>query len=172
MNAKAKKPTVNIRRGVSSDSTNIAHVHVLSWRESYQNILLQKTLDQITVEERQKMWNKILSNNNKEEVCFVAEDKNKNIIGFIHGGKARETAYSENIEIYSLYLLKNFQNQGIGFMLFKRFREQFPNRKVYLWVLKDNPAISFYEKLGGVAFDTKESLLYGELIQDIAYLFN
>ena len=99
-------------------------------------------------------------------------DKNKSIIGFIHDGKARESVNLEYIEIYSLYLLKSFHNKGIGFMLFKRFREQFPNRTVYLWVLKDNPTRFFYKRIGGIAVDTKTSLLYGESIEEVLYLFN
>lgn len=166
------KNLIHIRKGIYSDSPAIAGVHVLSWKESYQNILSQKILDQVTVKKRQKMWDKILSNKNKEEVCFVALSKNKNIIGFIHGGKARKPLDAKDIEIYSLYLLKKFQNKGIGSILFKKFKAQFPNKKIHLWVLRNNPTTLFYEKMGGVPTNTRKMTLFGEQIEEIAYLFN
>jgi ribosomal protein S18 acetylase RimI-like enzyme len=71
--------------------------------------------------------------------------KEKKIIGFF-----KLTPEENNLYLGEIQIKKNFQNQGIGTKLIKEIIQQ--NKSKYqtisLQVLKGNPAIKFYQRLG------------------------
>ena len=73
-------------------------------------------------------------------------------MGFSDGGKERSHPESGLGELYAIYLLKEFQGQGIGQKLFRAGVESLlksgMNRMV-VWVLEKSPYRKFYESLDG-----------------------
>ena len=141
---------MNIRKAKSSDVRPVTKVHVESWKTTYKNIFPEDFLESISFDKRYKLWERIL-NSSGEELVYVLEVENK-VIGFLSAGPAREKNFNYDAEIYALYLLKKYQNKGYGKKLLK---ESFKHIKkegyesIYLWVLKANPSVEFYKKMGG-----------------------
>jgi ribosomal protein S18 acetylase RimI-like enzyme len=79
--------------------------------------------------------------NSRQIISFVAENAG-GVVGFIMGGYERNLDDIYSGEIYTLYVLKNFQRQGIGGKLAAALATQFNQAGIYsmlVRVLKFNP---------------------------------
>ena len=134
-----------IREASASDVGAIARVHVDSWNTTYAGI------PSLSYENRELLWNKVLSARERTSFAYVAEDEEGVIAGFASGGPEREGDTIYRGELYSIYLLEQYQRRGIGRRLTlavaRRLLEQGID-SMLLWVLTDNPARKFYEGLG------------------------
>ncbi|WP_430109594.1 N-acetyltransferase family protein [Paenibacillus sp. B1-33] len=156
---------MNIRVATHQDTERLAMVHVNSWKTTYQGIIPEAYLSNLSVEGRKKNWGLIFKNPNQDETIYVIEDGGK-IIGFIDGGKNRELGMDYDAEIYSFYLLKEVQGRGYGKLLFNRLVKKLRSdnyNSLMVWVLERNPSIGFYEKMGG-EYITKKEIKIGEQI--------
>jgi ribosomal protein S18 acetylase RimI-like enzyme len=102
----------------------------------------------------------------KQIVSFVAEDIGR-VVGFITGGYEREGDNIYNGEIYTLYVLKNHQRQGIGSKLVSALARQFNQFGIYsmlVRVLKENPYKRFYAKINGTFLQTQQQAFAGEML--------
>jgi ribosomal protein S18 acetylase RimI-like enzyme len=143
-----------IRAARPEDAKDIAFVHVESWRTTYKGIVNQSYLDQLKYEDREKMWTSILHQYTPTAHVLVAYDKEKKkTVGFISSGPKRgfpELKYDG--EISAIYILKEFQRQGIGEMLFDASCRELRTagfQNAMLWILKGNPSLEFYKIMGG-----------------------
>ena len=139
-----------IRKAKFEDAAEIANVHINSWREAYQDLLPQDFLNDrpLHFKNRYELWKKVTQNS---QMTYVAESKESGVVGFINGDSARDEKFKGQVEVFCIYLLKKFHGQGVGFRLLKKFFETSIEKgfhQSYLWVLKDNPTIKFYEKAG------------------------
>lgn len=67
--------------------------------------------------------------------------------------------------------MKDAQSKGYGRLLVNRFIEELKLMKyesMMLWVLKENPAINFYKKLGGEYITEKEIRIGEDRLIEIA----
>ena len=74
-------------------------------------------------------------------------------------------------ELYVLYVLKAFQVMGYGKLLVTRIAQDLAGRgchSMVIWVLKDNPACRFYERLGGRMTAEKVVEIGGKQLVDVA----
>ena len=102
---------------------------------------------------------------------FIAETAKTGVIGFADLGKARETERAYEAELYAIYLLRDFQRQGIGGKLFALGVESLVAdgmNSMYLLALELSPYKLFYEKMGGRVVDRTaieiDGVKYAELI--------
>ncbi|MGM0896985.1 MAG: N-acetyltransferase family protein [Bacillota bacterium] len=158
-----------IRRAIASDAPGIAKVHVDSWITTYRNIVPDEYLNGLKYEEREKQWNRNL----QHSTAFVAENEAGEVIGFADGGKERSGDYPDiGGEVYSIYILKAYQGQGVGKMLMQAVSKELLNRDIQsmlVWVLKENHSSGFYENLGGKVIDEKYITIAGKQIPELAY---
>ncbi|MCK8487410.1 GNAT family N-acetyltransferase [Paenibacillus sp. MBLB2552] len=162
---------MKIRLASLNDIEGIAKVHLESWKTTYKNIISDSYLSNITLEGRIRNWTWVFNNSNNGEVIYVIEDENNQIVGFLSGGKSRESNLEYEAELYAIYLLKDAQCKGYGRLLFNRFIEELKLTKyesIMLWVLKENPAINFYKKLGGEYITEKEIQIGEDRLIEIA----
>ncbi|MCD8509486.1 MAG: GNAT family N-acetyltransferase [Bacillus sp. (in: Bacteria)] len=142
-----------IRSGKPGDETEIAQVHVRSWQAAYRPILPADFLTSLSVKARMERWKNGLQQANHG--TFVAEDSQRRIVGFANGGKNRGTDDgTQNFqgELYSLYLLPEVWGKGVGIQLVNAVASHLQLMEfssMIVWVLSDNPATTFYEKIGG-----------------------
>lgn len=160
---------MKIRKATVADAAGIARVHVDSWRATYKNIVPDTYLNQLTYDAREQLWNENLKDDNN----YVAENEEGKILGFADGGKERTGNYPTlKGEVYSIYILPENQGQGIGSTLMEHVVNELIGKglnSMLVWVLKDNPFLGFYEKIGGRAVDNKTINIAGKELIEIAY---
>src|SRR5438046_2980193 len=111
-----------IRRAHPIDAAAIAHVYVESWRTSYAGILPPAYLAQLSRERQEQSWRRaiVVAGN----ATVVAENRSRQVIGFGNGGPERNGNPRYFAELYTLYLLEDYQRQGIGQQLMRAFAQQ------------------------------------------------
>lgn len=163
---------MKIRKAVIDDAPAIARVHVDSWRETYSGIVPKAYLEALSYENREKLWINMIPNT----AVYVAQNELGEIVGFANCGNERTGKYKGYPgEIYTLYLLKNEHGKGIGKSLFQHCINALSQKGInsfLLFVLADNPTVTFYEKLGGEKLDRVNIEIGGETLEEIAFGFN
>jgi GNAT superfamily N-acetyltransferase len=157
-----------VRPAVISDVEGIAKVHVQSWQETYRGIVPDSYLATLSVDKRIQVWTRILQD--AANITFVAELHGE-IVGFVSGGAPQEAQHGIQSELASMYLLKKAQDRGIGKKLFQVFVDcvkSYGYRDMYLWVLRDNPTVGFYQKRGASLLKSANIEMDGiKLIEDM-----
>lgn len=172
-----------IRKAKESDARGIVEVNTYTWLTTYKGLMPNELLESRikTIDDRvSKTANSITENDN----AYVAIDNDK-IIGIMSYGKSRNNEYPESGEIYSIYILKEYQGLGIGKKLFMVGINELINKGYHtmiLNVLNGNSTIKFYEKYCGKKVGEKqdsfgntiltESIMYFENLEDIYSKFN
>ncbi|MEG3894925.1 MULTISPECIES: GNAT family N-acetyltransferase [unclassified Microcoleus] len=162
-----------VREAKIADARAIARVNVDTWRTAYRKIVPADYLAQLSYEKRESNWREILVNAEKSEdfVC-VAENELGQIVGFAAGGYERTNKYIHKGELFALYILQEYQHQGIGRKLVVTVAAKLAQlnlNSMLVWVLRDNSACRFYEILGGKKVDEQQTNRAGVLLKEIAY---
>jgi L-amino acid N-acyltransferase YncA len=157
---------IDVRKAKLGDEGGIAQVHVDSWRTTYNGIINDKILNNLSVERRETHWRNAIE---KNELLYVAINEEGRIIGFSSAGKSRSSEYQYDGELYAIYILEDYQKRGIGKQLIssvaKELRED-GYQSIIVWVLSENPSKTAYEKLGASPFDSKEIEIGGEMYKE------
>ncbi len=161
---------VSIRTGNASDAEGIARVHVETWRDTYRDILPPRVLSAQTYARRLALWRQTLSRD-LQRLVQVAE-KGKQIVGFATSGRNRSANVPFTAEMYTLYVLPDWQGEGIGQELFRGSVGQLAgdgHRNLVTWVLADNPSVGFYEWLGGIPVAERDERFGMAVLRQRAY---
>lgn len=156
-----------IRRARASDAASIARVHVQSWREAYVGLVPDAYLEQLSVTAHERQWRRSFASGTW---AFVAEWEQR-VVGFASGGLSRSRRDISG-ELHLLYVLKASHRQGIGRALFDACHYELArcgHRGMLVWVLADNGARRFYERLGGEPAGDSSVTIAGVRLREVAY---
>lgn len=165
-----------IRSAEINDAMSIAKVNIETWKSTYKGIIDNEYLYNLSYENREQVVKNIIINSStNKKFVFVAEDNIEGVIGFASCGKERENDSAFIGEVYSVYILKMFQNIGIGKLLcdcaISKLKEVnlFP---VIIWVLEKNQqACHFYESIGGRRVKERYIVIGNQELKEVAYGF-
>ncbi|MGH4120375.1 GNAT family N-acetyltransferase [Clostridium sp.] len=163
-----------IRYADINDSKILGYIHSQSWKTAYKSIIPDLILDNMSAEKRGEYFKKALLNKSEENVVIFKGDKP---VGFMTLGKCRDVELDGHWgEIWGIYLLPNYWNQGIGTELIKWGIKELKNRgfnKISLWVLEENVnARRFYEQIGFQHDGTVKKLNIGKELNEYRYIKN
>ena len=160
--------TISIRPARLEDASEIAHVHVESWRSTYAGILPDKYLASLDEALREQLWREWLGG---ETFVWVAE-KDGHVVGFAHAGAIREDVEACDAQLYAIYLLKEAQGLGVGTALLRAIVAELTERNfrsLAVWVLERNRSRAFYEKSGAQLATSKVIEIGGLKLLEVAY---
>jgi ribosomal protein S18 acetylase RimI-like enzyme len=163
-----------LRPAQINDALAMAHVHVDTWRTTYGGIVPAEHLANLSYERCQAGWIEHLSNPQSDECTLVAEARPGEIVALASGGPLRDALAGFDGELYNVYVLKPFQRMGYGRLLVTQVARDLASRgyrSLVIWVLKDNPACRFYERLGGRPVAEKVVEIGGKPLLDVAYVW-
>lgn len=155
--------TVTIRPADSADLPAIATILVDTWRRTFDGLLAPSFLDNLNYQQQQERHRKVMSNN--QTLYYVAENQNKDILGFINAGPDRTSANARHAEIYAIYIRTEYQGSGIGHRLVHAAATTLAaqgKQSLRVWALSNNPFRFFYQRLGGQAGSSLAIELGGE----------
>lgn len=161
---------MRIRRALPSDAPGIARVQVDSWRSTYVGIVPDEHLASLDQKERQRVWRKLIAD--ESQATFVAVHPKEGIAGFANGGPARDDDPKHTGELYAIYLLEQYQGQGIGRRLVTQLCSWLLSQgliSMYVWVFEENTSRRFYESLGGTEFRRQTLTIKGSDVVEVAY---
>ncbi len=167
---------IRLRNAKPSDARAIARIHVETWRTTYPGMLPDRALIDMNIDGKARSWRSMLEHPDAAGSVLVAEESEEgSTIGFASAARNRQGALPFAGEVQTLYVLPDWQNQGIGRVLlegcFARLRERGLESAV-VWVLADNPARFFYERMGGKRAGERDETLWGATLHEIAYGWN
>lgn len=161
-----------IRKARLEDAEDIAFVHVRSWKSVYSELIDEQDVSNITLENRLALWESILRMSGDGQVALVLQNEDDKVIGFISGGKERTKRFGYDGEIYAVYLLDEYQRQGLGTKLLHAFCEEMyeaGHRSLLVWVLTENPSQAFYINLGAEQVEKEDTIIGTGTYQEAAY---
>jgi ribosomal protein S18 acetylase RimI-like enzyme len=163
---------IRIRKADVRDSAGIAKVHIDTMRTTYQGIYPEDFLSNLSYNESQHRWETIYLAPKSQDTTYVAEDETESIVGFAICGPDRDNDPIYKGELIGLYVLQKMRRQGIGRQLLHAAAVDLKNRgfnSVIVWVLANNPAKQFYEKLGGRHIQTRTITVGGKRFTECGY---
>jgi GNAT superfamily N-acetyltransferase len=158
-----------VRPGVAEDAQAIARVQVESWRTTYAGIVPATFLTAMDVEQGTRRWRELVATADMK--ILVAENEN-GVVGFASGGNLREPIQGYDAELFAIYLLAGSQGKGAGRRLFETMVGWLKDgglSAMAVWVLRDNPALGFYQHMGGAEIASKMIDIGGALLEEVAY---
>ena len=150
---------ITIRKANNSDLKGIIRVDVETWKTAYKGVVPDNFIKGFIIRSEDERWQKQLVHMIEDNTFFVAETNKREIVGFAIGGLERSNHPNYEGELMGIYILKEYQRQGIGKALTQKIVEELIKMKVrsmLVWVLENNPYRVFYETLGGKVVDKKE----------------
>jgi ribosomal protein S18 acetylase RimI-like enzyme len=164
----------NIREANQDDVAGMAKVRVDTWRAAYQGIVPDDFLAGLSYQSTSERWQKAFWENRSPNVAvFVAENERREIVGIAICGPEQSQDPVYQGEIYVLYVLPQYQNQGIGRELAAacvgHLTQQLAVETMLIWVIAENPYRRFYESLGGKPVKEKTKEIGGKLISEVGY---
>ncbi|ASF38677.1 N-acetyltransferase [Halobacillus halophilus] len=154
------------------DAETVANIHVASWKSTYKDLLDERDVSNITVENRIALWQTILRKPVNGQIAYVIENDNQEVVGFVSGGKERTRNYGYDGEIYAIYLLDEYQGQGYGTLLIRTFARAMKEagyKSLLVWVLTHNPSSQFYIKLGAHPVEAEKVTIGQGTYEETAY---
>ncbi|MCK8060524.1 MULTISPECIES: GNAT family N-acetyltransferase [unclassified Fusibacter] len=160
-----------IRLAKREDARAIIEVNLKTWESAYKNIV-----DDAFIQKRWTDFEDTVANyetrlSEDDSIVFVAEIDGR-IIGFATAGEDRLGKYDG--ELYAIYLLPEFQGNGIGHALYNRIEMLFKaqgKKNMIIWSLKANPHRGFYVRMGGVKKEEKDITIGEQVLREIGYVF-
>jgi ribosomal protein S18 acetylase RimI-like enzyme len=140
---------IAIRDARLDDAGPIARLDVETWQATYAGILATPYLVGLTPARRETGWTNLIRREPRDVQVAAARDGT--VIGFGSCGASRGEPDFPG-EVFTLYVAPDWQNQGVGRRLLLAMFERLAAQgygAVVIWVLRDNPARFFYQRLGG-----------------------
>lgn len=161
-----------IRPARASDAPGIARVYVDTWRDTYAGLIPVPALVGLSHRRLTQIWAEELARPASGQVVVIANDVASGIVGFGSCGKMRGDALPYKGEVFTLYVLPDFQGDGIGRRMLGRLFATLSARgmnSAVIWVLAANPARFFYQTMGGKLTAVREQRFWGVDLREWAY---
>ena len=141
-----------LRQASAGDAAAIARLHVEVWRATYRDLASAEAYDALDEALRRRRREEMLATSLPRRSALLVESAGV-LAGFGLAGPASDPAFGARAEIKFLYIDGRFQRRGLGRLLFDQMRQDmaeagFPGVALAV-VVGNDPAIAFYEALGG-----------------------
>lgn len=171
-----------IREYKKEDLDAISKIHIDTWNSTYMDIVPDEYLKSKTYENQKKKWSdRLFCNIDTKEFMFVAENDKGDVVGFSTGSLNDLDGVFDS-RLYTLYILKDYQNKGLGKLLMKAVAlklKELGAKNMVLSAFAENKSCNFYEHLGGkLGKKTVVNIMGTDLIEvdyyweDINYITN
>jgi ribosomal protein S18 acetylase RimI-like enzyme len=161
-----------IRPARASDAAGIARVYVDTWRDTYAGLIPVPALVGLSHRRLTQIWAEELARPASGQVVVIANDVASGIVGFGSCGRMRGDTLPYKGEVFTLYVLPDFQGDGIGRRMLGRLFATLSARgmnSAVIWVLAANPARFFYQTMGGKLTAVREQRFWGVDLREWAY---
>lgn len=159
-------------RPLKEDRINeVAIVQCESWKAAFKGILSDKLLDQLKVENFEKVWKEIIKKQARSNLII---EEGKKVIGFVSFENDASAIKRRDGELIGMYVHPSYWRLGAGTLLLKQAFSRMKAggfEKIFLWTMKRNEiSCKFYEKSGfRISGEERRSERNGESFQEVRY---
>jgi len=160
---------ITIRAARPGDARAIAKLDVETWRTTYAGVLSTSYLVGLSERRRELGWRGVILREPRD--VRIAVEAGGAIVGFGSCGPNRGDRFFAR-EVFTLSVAPDWPTQGIGRRLLIALLRRLVvsgRRSAILWVLRDNPARFFYERLGARQVSRRSLAVGGTGVLAIAY---
>jgi len=163
-----------IREACETDYVGIAKVRVDTWRLAYQGLVPDSFLEGLSYQHIAERWREVFWEKKSPGVAvFVADNAGEDVVGVAICGPEQSQDPVYQGEIYMLYVLPQYQRQGIGRALVaacvQHLEQQLAIRTLLIWTMAESPYRRFYTSLGGRVVREKTKEIGGKMILEVGY---
>ena len=161
---------VTIRRARAGDAADIARVEIETWRATYAGVLPDRMLLGMSERRLTAGWRDTIARAAAGQHVAVADCRG--VVGFGSCGPMRAGALPYDGEVFTLYVLPDYQGRGIGRALLAKLFATLAaagGRSALIWVLADNPSRFFYHAMGGALVAVRRERQWGSVLRAMAY---
>ena len=163
-----------IREAHQDDFEGIAKVRVDTWRVAYKGIVPDDFLESLSYQRIAERWREVFWEDKSPGMAvFVAENEREDIVGIAVCGPEQSQDPVYRGEIYILYVLPQYQRQGIGHALVaacvQHLVQQLAAETLLIWTIAESPYRRFYESLGGKVVRETIKEIGGKMIPEVGY---
>ncbi len=155
------KISVSVRHAAIEDAADLARMHRATWQHAYRDVLPASFLQSLDTTELEPNWEKDITKYQEAGNHIMLADTEHGAQGFVMFGRGHEgvttpaTGPGHKLgQIYSLYVMPNFQKHGLGKTMMEIAFEVLGSEsytEVYLTTFEANVAAHrFYERQGGI----------------------
>jgi GNAT superfamily N-acetyltransferase len=165
---------LTIREATSDDSRAIRKVQVATWKSTYRGLIPDQILDSMENSPPRPAPTPPHDVIAASRRTYVACVERSGIVGFLSGGKARDSNWGIVHELWAIYVLEAWQGHGIGRKLVSAFATCLGKEcdDFIVWCLAENrTGRHFYESLGGILLDIEKEFQWNGLpvAREVAY---
>ncbi|MGQ0665224.1 MAG: GNAT family N-acetyltransferase [Pseudomonadota bacterium] len=173
-----------IGRATIRSAPGIARVHVDTWRDTYAGLLPDRVLVGMSYERQASDWAWQIRKRADSQPVILAAEIGHGVVGFTSFGACREAdkppsgAFADTSgasavgEVFTLYVRPDFQARGTGRRLLAAAFSTLAEHgfaRAFVWVLRDNTARFFYQRMGGIEIGARRERLWGCEVDETAY---
>ena len=159
---------LSLRQARPGDAVPLARLYVEAWQDTYAAILPHSLLAGMSVQVHAARIERAI----KKGAVLVADDAAHGVIGLAGFGAARDQGLGFDGEIYTLYIAPDFLGRGAGRALLHGAFAALKTRAFHscvIWSHAQNNACFFYEALGGARIASRQVLLGGQEVGEVAF---
>jgi ribosomal protein S18 acetylase RimI-like enzyme len=159
---------LSLRLARPADAAPLARIYVEAWQDTYAAILPHGLLASMSVGVHTARIERAI----KKNAVLLAEDARHGAIGLAGFGAARDRGLDFDGEVYTLYVAPGFQGQGVGRSLLHGAFAAMKARafqSCLIWSHAENNACFFYEAMGGVRSGSRQIMMGGQDVSEVAF---
>jgi GNAT superfamily N-acetyltransferase len=175
---------ISLRAARPADAPAIGAVHVAAWRSAYPGILPDDYLARLSVARQAAHYEGAIRGPGGVFVAVasgtdVPLGSSPRIVGFTTAGRGRGGVIVGHRlgegEVETLYVLDDWRERGVGRRLLRAAAGHLAEagcQSLYVWVLRDNPARWFYQRLGGKQAAEAPIKVAGQSVMQTAFVWD
>jgi ribosomal protein S18 acetylase RimI-like enzyme len=161
------------------DMSQIVKVSIDTWKTTYSGLISGDYLQNLSYKDKLERWRELYNKKNDKKIIYVVETTYGEIVGFTLASLEKSNPFIGLIqpekflgELMAIYVLKDFQRKHIGTNLLNLVVNYLLSHKIesmLVWVLKNNPACKFYERMRAMRVGEQAIEIGGDKYIEIAY---
>ncbi|HWK46772.1 MAG TPA: GNAT family N-acetyltransferase [Stellaceae bacterium] len=165
---------LSVRPATIADVQSVARVDVETWQATYAGVLPDHLLVGLSERQRALVWSRFISRRPGDTVVAVegAAGEPGRVLAFGSCGPQRDQDLAFAGEVFTLYVDVDYQGRGMGRQVLLALFARLVRSGLYsaaIWVLADNPARFFYERVGGKPVARRRLTMGRSEVEAIAY---
>lgn len=161
---------VEIKKLKESEAEEKIDINIKTWWTTYKGLIPDDIIAKIQVKTKERIEQQKKTIREKNNTYGIYVD-NK-LIGYSSYGPARDENYKDSCEIYSCYILEEYQRLHLGSRVVIKILEDFINEGYKTMITKclvGNKANKFREAIGGKYVKTINSIILGYTFTENIY---